>query len=595
LELLKNIFTLEKCVFILAIDYDVVIKGLKPKYGVLTNKNEREFRSFFDKIIQVPFSMPIGSYEISEYLKTQLTTMGYLGDKIAEDAIFIDTIKQAVEFTVGHNPRSIKRLLNTLSLISCINRAKIPDSDKKELGQTEGQNENALNEPINLYLNFVLVCIQIAYPKIYNVLAISPDFTNWNESVATKQRLKPLDDVTREHLKSMDEFNDPWEQILFRICETDDHLKQNALNISSLLNCMRTKITEREKAENGNAGEESGNTSYVGDYIEHIIHLSAVTNLAANDKPEIKYNVPQFLTKNFERFQGLYGDTFHLKPEQTNKTVTSYLRFNLGEITHFDITTKSINLNIVLKISHPVFPGCHGSKKTILQGFTEKGKEALEAYKKIRDTYDEIAAKYVNGQDIRYACSRFMEETNSVYDNSLLFGLYFEIILPSVEAFEDTKVLEPMVEIVKAMYDTHIGLVELGKKWLDLGRLAAISRAVISRTGSNGWKVIGARELVSEFIIPKSRIFVRLRILTSKPDSENLQGQCEISLEADLEVWKKVGEKIRAKYNNDDFDETPNQKYKLIVPTIAIIEGENSEVIDKLVEVYQFIKELGQN
>ena len=30
LELLKNIFDLEKCVFILAIDYDVVIKGLKP-------------------------------------------------------------------------------------------------------------------------------------------------------------------------------------------------------------------------------------------------------------------------------------------------------------------------------------------------------------------------------------------------------------------------------------------------------------------------------------------------------------------------------------------------------------------------------------
>ena len=33
LELLKNIFDLEHCVFVLAIDYDVVIKGLKPKFG----------------------------------------------------------------------------------------------------------------------------------------------------------------------------------------------------------------------------------------------------------------------------------------------------------------------------------------------------------------------------------------------------------------------------------------------------------------------------------------------------------------------------------------------------------------------------------
>ena len=48
LELLKNIFDLEKCVFVLAIDYDVVIKGLKPKFGELTESNEREFRSFFE-------------------------------------------------------------------------------------------------------------------------------------------------------------------------------------------------------------------------------------------------------------------------------------------------------------------------------------------------------------------------------------------------------------------------------------------------------------------------------------------------------------------------------------------------------------------
>jgi len=58
LELLKNIFDLYHCIFILAIDYDVVVKGLRPKFGELTEKNEREFRSFFDKIIQMPFSMP---------------------------------------------------------------------------------------------------------------------------------------------------------------------------------------------------------------------------------------------------------------------------------------------------------------------------------------------------------------------------------------------------------------------------------------------------------------------------------------------------------------------------------------------------------
>lgn len=33
LELLKNIFSIKHCIFILAIDYEVVVKGLEPKFG----------------------------------------------------------------------------------------------------------------------------------------------------------------------------------------------------------------------------------------------------------------------------------------------------------------------------------------------------------------------------------------------------------------------------------------------------------------------------------------------------------------------------------------------------------------------------------
>ena len=59
IELLKNIFDLGSCIFVLAIDYDVVVKGLRDKFGDKTESNEHEFRSFFDKIIQVPFTMPM--------------------------------------------------------------------------------------------------------------------------------------------------------------------------------------------------------------------------------------------------------------------------------------------------------------------------------------------------------------------------------------------------------------------------------------------------------------------------------------------------------------------------------------------------------
>ena len=85
LELLKNIFDLEKCVFVLAIDYDVVIKGLKPKFGELTDANEREFRSFFDKIIQLPFSMPVDSYNVDAFLVDALGKIEFFTNEELND------------------------------------------------------------------------------------------------------------------------------------------------------------------------------------------------------------------------------------------------------------------------------------------------------------------------------------------------------------------------------------------------------------------------------------------------------------------------------------------------------------------------------
>ena len=83
LELLKNLFDLDHCVFVLAIDYNVVIKGLRPKFGELTAQNEREFRSFFDKIIQLPFSMPVASYAIDNFLVKALQDIAFFAHSSA--------------------------------------------------------------------------------------------------------------------------------------------------------------------------------------------------------------------------------------------------------------------------------------------------------------------------------------------------------------------------------------------------------------------------------------------------------------------------------------------------------------------------------
>lgn len=88
----------------LAIDYDVVIKGLKPKFGELTEKNEREFRSFFDKIIQMPFSMPVASYSIDKFLIENLETVGYIDKANSKDDTIAERLSMICNLSIGTNP-----------------------------------------------------------------------------------------------------------------------------------------------------------------------------------------------------------------------------------------------------------------------------------------------------------------------------------------------------------------------------------------------------------------------------------------------------------------------------------------------------------
>lgn len=280
LELLKNIFTLDKCVFVLAIDYDVVIKGLEPKFGKLDDKNEREFRSFFDKIIQVPFSMPVSNYKVDDFLRENLSEIDYIDEILAKDDKVIKEFANFTKLTVGTNPRALKRLLNSLSLIDCINI----ENSKHE----ENVDENLDNEYIKeKLLNFALVSIQIAYPQIYRLLSMHPGFNKWDESIALKLNLPVMDDQNIAKLTAMEEFDEVWELVLYRFCERDYHLKKNALNISVLLNSMRTLIIGDSDAQAA--------SNQIEDTLTDMLAISAVTNLEAFDKPVINYHRGDFL------------------------------------------------------------------------------------------------------------------------------------------------------------------------------------------------------------------------------------------------------------------------------------------------------------
>ncbi len=102
LEDLKNFVECDNCVFVLALDHEIVRRGLWKKYNFESEKVGTEYASrFFDKLIKLPFNLPCHQYDIEQYL-------GSLLGENEEKQEFAGIIRAFGDT----NPRSIKRLFN---------------------------------------------------------------------------------------------------------------------------------------------------------------------------------------------------------------------------------------------------------------------------------------------------------------------------------------------------------------------------------------------------------------------------------------------------------------------------------------------------
>jgi hypothetical protein len=160
-------------------------------------------------------------------------------------------------YSVGRNPRALKRLTNSLSLIKIFN----------ELDKSRGIKNDEIYEKL---MNIGLICCQIAYPFIYRLLDEEPDYKSWSDETATRLKLPPLEEGEAEKLDQSEVFDEPWEKVLFRACQRDPHLSKNAFRISSLLNLIADQIPKDKEGELGNV-------------IDALLSLSSVTNVKASD------------------------------------------------------------------------------------------------------------------------------------------------------------------------------------------------------------------------------------------------------------------------------------------------------------------------
>lgn len=434
LELLKNIFSLKDCIFILAIDYEVVVKGLEPKFGKLTEKNEREFRSFFDKIIQVPFSLPVNNYHPELFIIEKLREINYIGN-MKDIESFSKKINEIVNLTVGKNPRSIKRLINSISLINCITNAD------------QSQAENKISQdPTGKLINFAVVAIQISYPRIYNLLNYQADYKDWDWDTARRfKAIIPSDSVSD---------SPTWEMVLNSICDTDPYLKSCESDIQEVIEFIYREIKEniREVRE-------------PGEILADFLKRSSITGVGGETRHSEISDYSKIYSAIHRKVKEIistrHGDwKFKDRPRGKNGGFRMYPNEIKVETT---LSPHNLNNNkITIRLTVPML--LHLDYFGNIKGILDAGPlNALdnESFSKLINEFDIVLQPllqkdWFKGMTIRRRFSeQWQKDGKWLNDKRLLFDPTFDITVPYAEDFEKPEIIEAIADIHEALWKLY--------------------------------------------------------------------------------------------------------------------------------------------
>lgn len=292
LEILKLFLDCEKCVFVLAIDYEVVSQGIKQKYN--NTLDEKKGRKFFEKIIQVPFKMPVAHYNISKYIKSSLEIIG-IEEKDENNLRYYEAL---ISNSIGYNPRAMKRTFNAYLLLTKVNA---------------GLEQKSV---LNRLLLFGCLCLQLNYEKVYNYIV-----THLEKDEMDPERFV-LDEVFFENVSNdgITEETCDWE--LYSIIHDDKDYDDNQLaefikEISKLL-----------KGDNESVTEESVNQ------LKEVLSLTSITAT----QQVILGNGIEGRGRRKEKV--LKKDLVNASPDIEKSNVSSY---NGMRVSHYEIAGEKID------------------------------------------------------------------------------------------------------------------------------------------------------------------------------------------------------------------------------------------------------------
>ena len=162
LEVMKIFLDIPNCVFVLAVDYNIVMKGIKLKNHDMEMDDEKA-HNFFDKMIQVPFRIPKEFYSFEQFLHINLPGITQFGE-----------LNLLIRQSIGNNPRGVKRLINAYHLISKIMFRTDGEYNEKQKGQL-----------------LALLCMQLSHEPLYRYFYLENNALNMF-GAETEERLEQL-------------------------------------------------------------------------------------------------------------------------------------------------------------------------------------------------------------------------------------------------------------------------------------------------------------------------------------------------------------------------------------------------------------------
>jgi hypothetical protein len=309
LEAIKNFLDVDGCVFILAVDFEVIQAGMKEKLGIDVQKTSG--KSFFDKIIQLPFNMPKDSYDLKAYLGKLISET----DLPYAEKMDKDYIREVTSSSVGANPRSIKRVMNYARLINLIRN----ENKSREESFSTRDSE----------VLYTIICLQIAWPELFAHF---------------------LSDPTSDMMLNMENWDyldrTPQLKALFERAPDEERLKNN---ISTFFDTLFSKVDEDG---DGQISDKEFET------VMKVMRMAQFTSVDTKPRPRdqllqmIKDNskgnqeIISFLENVYKHSSIYLNSEFFYRPAGTRYVTLVYKRKQLGSVVTLRANPIVIRLNV---------------------------------------------------------------------------------------------------------------------------------------------------------------------------------------------------------------------------------------------------------